>query len=241
MTVSDRTGRRTPAQPQAAVTRAQQRDLARVEAFSDGVFAFAITLLVLGIRIPKPGDTDASAGLQPLLLQQWPSYVAFALTFSLVGIVWANHRLMFKHFVRTDHILVWLNLLVLMSVAFLPVPTAVLGAWGASDRNRLAAVLFYGGTLFVAGIIHNLLWWYGAYWGRLASAEFTEQQRRMLTLSWLGGPVLYGVSLALALVDPRLSVAGYVLIAIVYLLPTHLLLTLAQRSRNQLAGRGRIA
>jgi uncharacterized membrane protein len=223
------------------VTRAQQRDLGRVEAFSDGVFAFAITLLVLGIRIPKPSDADAAEGLHQVLLQQWPSYVAFALTFSLVGIVWTDHRLMFKHFVRTDHVLVWLNLLVLMSVVFLPVPTAVLGTWVATNRNRLTAVLFYGGTWFVAGIILNLLWWYGAYWGRLAAAEFTEQQRRQLTRRWLGGPMLYGVCLALAFIDPRISIAGYVLIAIVYLLPTHLLFRLAQRSRDPVAGHERIA
>ena len=72
------------------------RSVARVEAFSDGVFAFAATLLALGIRIPSPGDADASAGLQHLLLAQWPSYVAFALSFVNVGIVWANHHLMFS-------------------------------------------------------------------------------------------------------------------------------------------------
>ena len=227
----------TPALQVAAAPRAPERDLARVEAFSDGVFAFAITLLVLGIRIPKPSDADAAAGLQPLLRQQWPSYVAFVLTFSLVGIVWADHRLMFKHFVRTDHFLVLLNLLVLMSVVFLPVPTAVLGAWVASEPNRLTAVLFYGGTWFIAGIILNLLWWYGAYWGRLTAAEFTANQQRMLTRRWSGGPILYGASLALASIDPRLSVAGYGLIAVLYVLPTKLLLNLAQRVRNAAAPR----
>ena len=75
--------------------------MAHVEAFSDGVFAFAVTLLVLGIRIPRMDDPDASTGLQHLLVQQWPSYVAFALTFTVVGTVWANHRLAFSHFVRT--------------------------------------------------------------------------------------------------------------------------------------------
>jgi TMEM175 potassium channel family protein len=79
----------------------QQRAVARFEAFSDGVFAFAVTLLVIGIRIPRLGDPDASAGLQHLVLQQWPSYVAFALTFTVVGTVWANHRLAFSYFERT--------------------------------------------------------------------------------------------------------------------------------------------
>ncbi len=100
----------------------RHHDVARVEAFSDGVFAFGATLLALGIRIPRPGDPDASVGLYGLVLAQWPSYVAFALSFVTVGIVWANHHIMFSYFVRTDRGLVFLNLLILMLVAFLPVP-----------------------------------------------------------------------------------------------------------------------
>ncbi|HEY0493024.1 MAG TPA: TMEM175 family protein, partial [Candidatus Dormibacteraeota bacterium] len=223
--------------PQGKTSAEQHRDVARVEAFSDGVFAFAITLLVLGIRIPRPGDLDASAGLQRLLVEQWPSYVAFALTFIVVGTVWANHRLAFSHFVRTDHVLVSLNLLELMSVAFLPLPTGVLGTWVASERNRLTAVVFYGATLVVLGIFHNLLWWYGAYRGRLTSPDLTEHGRRALALTWMAGPVFYGVSVGLAWVDPRLSLAGFVVLGIIYLLPTPRILALAQRRRNSRQGR----
>lgn len=212
-----------------------------MEAFSDGVFAFAITLLVLGIRIPRPGDPDASAGLQLLLVQQWPSYVAFALTFTVVGTVWANHRLMFSHFVRTDHVLVSLNLLELMSVAFLPVPTGVLGTWVTSAPNRLTPVLLYGGTLAVLGIFHNLLWWYGAYWRRLTSADLTARERLALTVTWMAGPVLYGVSVGLAWLDPRLSLAGFALLGILYLLPTPRILSLAQRTRSRRRSRPRSA
>jgi uncharacterized membrane protein len=68
----------------------QKRDIERVEAFSDGVFAFAVTLMVLAFRIPRPGDPDAGAGLQHLLLAHWPSYVAFALGFTVVGTVWRD-------------------------------------------------------------------------------------------------------------------------------------------------------
>ncbi len=213
-------------------SRDQQRDVSRVEAFSDGVFAFAVTLLVLGIRIPRLDDPDASAGLQQLVLQQWPSYVAFALSFTVVGTVWANHRLAFSQFVRTDHILVSLNLLELMSVAFLPVPTGILGTWVASDRNRFFAVLFYGGTLALLGVFHNLLWWYGAYRAHLTSPEVTAQKRRALTLTWVAGPLLYGAAVGLAWLDPRVSVAVFVFLGIMYLLPTPRVLVLAQRARS---------
>jgi uncharacterized membrane protein len=210
----------------------QHRSVARVEAFSDGVFAFAVTLLVLGIRIPRLDDPDASAGLQRLVLQQWPSYVAFALTFTVVGTVWANHRLAFSHFERIDHVLVSLNLLELMSVAFLPVPTGILGTWVVSNSNRLFAVLFYGGTLVVLGIFHNLIWWYGAYRARLTSPALTALKRRSLTLTWLAGPVLYAICIGLARFDPRISLVGFVVLGIAYLLPTPRVLMLAQRTRE---------
>jgi uncharacterized membrane protein len=125
-----------------------------------------------------------------------------------------------------------LNLLELMSVAFLPVPTGILGSWVVSDRNRFFAVIFYGGTLVVLGIFHNLLWWYGAYQARLTSPEVTAQKRRALTLTWLAGPLLYGVCVGLAWFDPRISLVGFVLLGIVYLLPTPRVLMLAQRNRT---------
>jgi uncharacterized membrane protein len=217
----------------------RDRYLGRVEAFSDGVFAFAATLLVLGIRIPRPDDADASAGLQQLLIAQWPSYVAFALSFVNVGIVWTNHHAMFKHFVRADRTVVSLNLLLLMLVAFLPVTTAVLGTWIVSARDRPVAVLVYGGLFVVFGILHDTLWWYAAYRGGITDSALGPQQRRTLTLTWAAGPVLYGLCLALAFVDPRLSVAGYALIAILYLLPTPQLVARVQRMRGRRRERGR--
>jgi TMEM175 potassium channel family protein len=140
--------------------------------------------------------------------------------------------LAFSHFERTDHILVSLNLLELMSVAFLPVPTGILGTWVVSEPNRFFAVLFYGGTLIVLGIFHNLLWWYGAYRVRLTSPTLTAPKRRALTLTWMAGPVLYAMCVGLAWLDPRVSLAGFVLLGILYLLPTPRVLVLAQRTRD---------
>jgi uncharacterized membrane protein len=220
-------------QQEAQASPERGRGLGRVEAFSDGVFAFAATLLALGIRIPRPADADASAGLQQLLVDQWPSYVAFALSFVNVGIVWANHHLMFSYFVRTDRTVVSLNLVLLMLVAFLPVPTAVLGTWFISDRDRPLAVLLYGALFVVFGIVHNVLWRYAAYGSGVTSRHLTPKERRRLTLAWAAGPILYAVCLALAFVDPRLSIAGYALIAVLYFLPTPQIVALAQRTRKK--------
>ena len=145
--------------------------------------------------------------------------------------MWTNHHVLFSY-VRTDRVVLSLNLLLLMLVAFLPVTTATLGGWIVSDRDRPFAVLVYGGLFFVFGIVHNVLWWYGAYRGRLTTADLTPRERRTLTVSWAAGPLLYGLCLALAFVDPRLSIAGFALIAILYLLPTPRLLALAQRTRR---------
>jgi TMEM175 potassium channel family protein len=210
----------------------RQRDVGRIEAFSDGVFAFAATLLALGIRIPTPSDADASSGLSHLLIAQWPSYFAFVLSFLSVGIIWANHHVLFGYFVRADRGVVFLNLVNLMLIAFIPVSTAVLGAWLASGPDRLTAVLLYGGLLLVYGIVHNLLWWYGAYWSRVTSPELTARQRRTLTYTWLGGPTMYAVALMLAAIDPRLSIAAFALIHLAYLLPTARLVAVTQGARR---------
>src|SRR3989442_15499356 len=99
---------------------------------------------------PQARGCRCVSGPSQLVVEQWPSYVAFALSFANVGIVWTNHHLMFSQFVRTNRVVVSLNLLLLMLVAFLPVPTAVLGSWIVSGRDRPTAVLLYGGVFFSA-------------------------------------------------------------------------------------------
>src|SRR5258707_15260171 len=113
-------GTESPAEP----------SLARVEAFSDGVFAFGVTLLILVIRIPHPTDPDAGAGLLTLLTQQWRIYLVYALSFMFVCNNLVNPRVMFSKFVPTDHAPVWLNLVFLMLAGpFIPPSTARTAAW----------------------------------------------------------------------------------------------------------------
>ena len=217
-------------------TSARQTDdpsLARIGAFSDGVFAFAITLLILAIRIPHPTDADADQGLLNLLTQQWRSYLAFVLSFMLVGINWANHRVMFATFARANHGLVWLNLLYLMlGVAFMPVPTAVLGAWLGSPNNQVVAAVFYGGAATVGGLVYNLLWWYAAYAAKLTSPALSARERRAHTLAWGPAPLVVAALTAVAFASPHLAVAGYVALVLVYMLPVPRWVALRQRRRR---------
>ncbi len=223
-----------PAPPE----RTEHPSLARIGTFSDGVFAIAITLLVLAIRIPHPTDADADRGLLNLLTQQWRSYVAFVLSFMVVGINWANHRVMFKAFARADNTLVWLNLVYLMvAVVFIPVPTAVLGAWLGDPRNEVVAAVFYGGVGTAGGLLYILLWWYGAYAAKLT--ELSAHERRALTIAWAPAPLVVALLTAVAFVSPTLAVAGYLAVVLVYVLPVPRLVALAQRPRRPPSSRRR--
>ena len=223
-----------PAPPE----RTEHPSLARIGTFSDGVFAIGITLLVLAIRIPHPTDADADRGLLSLLTEQWRSYLAFVLSFMVVGINWANHRVMFKVFARADNTLVWLNLVYLMvAVVFIPVPTAVLGAWLGDPRNEVVAAVFYGAVGTAGGLLYILLWWYGAYAAKLT--ELSVQQRRALTIAWAPAPLVVATLTAVAFVSPTVAVAGYVAIVLVYVLPVPRLVALAQRRRRAPSSRRR--
>jgi len=216
--------------------QAEHPSLARIGAFSDAVFAFAITLLILAIRIPRPTDADADLGLLTLLTREWRSYLAFVLSFMLVGINWANHRVMFKTFARADHTLVWLNLLYLMVIAFTPVPTAVLGAWLGSPNNQVVAAVFYGAVATVGGILYILLWSYGAYVAKLTSPELSARQRRAHTIAWAPAPLVVAILTLVAFVSPPVAVAGYLALVLVYVLPVPRLVAQWDRGRRARSG-----
>src|SRR5712664_2561523 len=131
----------------------------RIEAFSDGVFAIAITLLILEIRVPTalgPG------GLWPALAAQWSSYAAYVLSFLVIGIMWANHHNIFRYIGRANHLLVMLNLALMFWVAVLPFPTAVLATYLRQPEHRTAATVLYGATLTFTALCYNLLWRHAA-------------------------------------------------------------------------------
>src|SRR5436309_14245655 len=114
----------------------------RVEAFSDGVFAIAITLLILTISVPSHGEH-----LGHELIDLWPSYVAYAVSFLTIGIMWVNHHTLFRNFARVDRPLLLLNILLLMLIAFVPFPTRVAAEFVHSEGNRREAAFLYGLTM----------------------------------------------------------------------------------------------
>jgi TMEM175 potassium channel family protein len=160
----------------------------RIEAFSDGVFAIAITLLIVEIKVPQ---NVSPGGLSRALLNLWPSYLAFLTSFCTIGMMWVNHHRLFTMIRSADETLIAINLLLLLAIAWVPFPTAVLAAYLNRSDQRVAAVL-YSGTFLVIAIIFNLLWWYGVRKGHVPHASAASHP---ITRQYAQGPFLYTIML----------------------------------------------
>src|SRR5437868_5852353 len=147
----------------------EEKETGRLEAFSDGVFAVAITLLVLNIKIPgidlSPSDLPNDTQLWHLLLNEWPMLAAYATSFSTIGVMWLNHHRLYSHIKRTNTVLLLLNLLLLLIIVFIPVPTALVAEY-LVHPDQHAAALLYSGTMVILAICYNLLWRYASYHNR---------------------------------------------------------------------------
>lgn len=185
----------------------------RVEAFSDGIFAIAITLLVLDIKVPRSSDHR----LARELLGQWPSYLAFLLSFLFIGVMWINHHRLFTHIKRTDNALLVFNLLLLLGVTVVPFPTAVLALHLGGPEARTAAVV-YNATYFVIAIFFNALWRY-AVSNNLLDASFKGEMVNAITKQYRFGPLLYIVCVALVWISPILSLTFNACLAVFFALP----------------------
>ena len=134
---------------------ALDKETSRLEAFSDGVFAIAITLLILEIRVPQL-QVESNGNLLLSLGRLWPSFLAFVLSFFVVLLIWINHHELFRMVNRVDRVLMFANGSLLLMVTFIPFPTAMLARYfGTPAANT--AVAFYCGTFLVSSICHNLL------------------------------------------------------------------------------------
>jgi len=182
----------------------------RVEAFSDGVFAIAITLLILEIRVPHAG---APGGLWAGLLALWPSYLAFLLSFFVILIMWVNHHELMRLVREVKYPFLFANGAVLLTVTFVPFPTAVLAEHLAAGDAR-AAVAFYCGTFVVNSLAWGLLLW-SILRDRLLHHEVTPDSILRIRRAYMAGPLVYLIATLLALVQPAL---GLILNASLWLL-----------------------
>jgi uncharacterized membrane protein len=193
-----------------------QRDTNRVEAFSDGVVAIAITLLVLEVRVPHPA---AGQTLWGALRDLWPSYLGYVLSFVIIGIIWANHHDIFRHIGAVDRPFVLLNGLFLLTVAFIPFPTALLAEYLGHEGEQTAVVV-YSGWMLATAVAFNLLWRYPSANDRLIAPEADRDEVALITRRFNYGPPGYLLAFLVAFAWPPASLALLALLAALYVLPT---------------------
>jgi uncharacterized membrane protein len=191
-------------------------ETARLEAFSDGVFAIAITLLILEVKVPRAG---AEGGLLRALLQLWPSYMGYVISFVTLGIMWANHHAIFTYICRTDRYFLLIHVFFLMCISFLPFPTAVLAEHLPHPESRQTAVAAYSAALVVIALAYNAVWWYAVTGRRLLGAGADPVAIRSISRRYALGPISYAVSFALAFVNVWASLSVHGILAVLYLLP----------------------
>jgi uncharacterized membrane protein len=189
-------------------------DTARTEAFSDGVFAIAITLLVLEIAIPEEEFDDLWAALADL----WPSYLAYVTSFLTIGALWLGHHSIFRRLRRVDATLLRLNLALLMVVAFLPFPTSLMARALTTDAER-PAVLLYGATVLAIATLMTAIARYAVARADLLADEAARVQVRAIAARTAPSLGFYGLVLLLALLAPDIAAFGFVVVAILALAP----------------------
>ena len=181
----------------------------RLHGFSDGVFAVAITLLVLELHVPSvPANQLVGA-----LLRLWPAYASYVLSFAVVGVYWVAHWNIFHELRRADRNLAWLNIGFLACIAFIPFPANVVGTYGA-ERT---AVMFYGGSLVVTGLMLRVLFVYAL---RHDLLDAPPGLARFAAIRQLVPPAIYLLGLLIALIAPAVSLVIYLAVPLLYIIPS---------------------
>ena len=186
----------------------------RTEAFSDGVFAIAITLLILEINVPEAAFHNLWRGI----IDQWPSYLAYATSFITIGGIWLAHHGIFRRLQYANTPLMLINLLLLMAVSFLPFPTKLMAeAIHNSDAER-AAVIFYGANLLVISSLFSALWGSVARDRQLLRPEVSEKQFNAIALAATPSIGFYVAVIVLAIFAPKIAAFGYLAVAVIAIL-----------------------
>lgn len=205
-----------PIEPDRGASEWNRLGLERLVFFSDAVFAIAITVLVLDIRLPAGADSASDRRLFDLLVGLWHKYLAYVISFWVIGLYWMSHHRKFLLIRRFDHGLLSINLLLLMVIAFIPFPTAVL-----SENGNLTATIFYGLVMAMAGLILSLLWWHAARQNKLIAPNLDRRRRRREVVAPLVMAGIFLLSTGVAFLD-----TGLVRICWFLILPASLFLSL---------------
>jgi len=199
------------------VTADERDETTRVEAFSDGVFAIAMTLLILEIRTPE------HAGPRELareLIELWPSYLAFATSFFTIGVMWMNHHRLFNLIGKSDQGLLASNLLLLFAITFVPFPTALLARFLDHADARFAAV-FYNASFFLCAIGFRILWRHASTNRRLIDEAADQTSVDAITRQYRFGPLIYLALTAVGWFSAVTSLVLNLVVAIFFAIPSN--------------------
>jgi uncharacterized membrane protein len=192
-------------------------NIARIEAFSDGIFAFAVTLLVLTLTVPEVADSLGGQGLRAALLAEWPRFAIYLISFLMVGQVWIAHHFFFSHFARADRALLWINMLALATIAVLPFSTALLGHYIGHEHDRVVAAIVYGSLWTIGAFCLSALFWYASGPGKLLLPDYSPSQIRAVRRASCVGPLVFAVFTLLALASFWLFLAGFAFVPLFYI------------------------
>jgi TMEM175 potassium channel family protein len=182
----------------------------RLEAFSDGVFAIVITLLILDIRFPEVDYSQFWVTLNSLL----PRILAYVMSFIIIGLYWVTHHNSMHAIKKTDRVFLWLNILLLLCVSFIPFPTSLLGRY----PYQAGPIIIYGATLIASNLVGYIMILYVWYHPHLATAEFSKKYMQRHTPVYVVVNVLYLCAILLAGWLPPLSYLIYVAVVVVLII-----------------------
>jgi len=185
-----------------------------MEAFSDGVFAFAMTLLVLGLRDPTMGSTGP---LLQGLFAEWPAFLAFGISFTTILVMWMNHHNLFTYVRRIDGPFMLLNGLLLLATTLIPFTTSLVAdhiKFADSDSGTAAEV--YSGTFLFVALAWNLLWQYAIRHPGILAGSISDAEIKTTTRQFFFGPMLYVVALVAAFFSGIVSLAINLLVLAIY-------------------------
>ena len=183
----------------------------RLESFSDGVFAVAITLLILTIHIPNV----EAPNLVPSLLRMWPTLLIYVVSFVMVGTYWVAHHSMLHFIKAADRNLLYLNILLLLTVSIIPFPTALIGQY----THTHAAVILYAANLMLVNTSDTLLWLYATSRPALATAAVTPILRKRVAVLHMSPVVVYAAAAAVSFADFRISFVLLAAVPIFFIFP----------------------
>jgi uncharacterized membrane protein len=189
---------------------AGSKELDRIVNFSDGVFAIVITLLVLDIRVPEIPADLVSQELPSRILDLEPKFLSYVISFLVIAIYWQAHHRVFRPIRSYDSTLLWLNVLFLMAISFLPFPTSLLGEYGEEQLS----VVIYAATAAVASLLLVSISWYAAAEHRLVSSDLDDEAERIQRVQGLAVPVVFLLSIGISFFSPRAAMYSWLLLSV---------------------------